>query len=100
VGILKPVALAPEIDRSALIGFPVAQSLLGFDGHPTELYIRTDPSQVAAVRNVVAQTVNPANPDQVQVSRPSDILAAQVGAKGAYNGLFSASVQLPCWSAG
>jgi putative ABC transport system permease protein len=88
VGILKPVALAPEIDRSALIGFPVAQSLLGFDGHPTELYIRTDPSQVAAVRNVVAQTVNPANPDQVQVSRPSDILAAQVAAKGAYNGLF------------
>src|SRR5262249_34948847 len=30
VGVLKPVALAPEIDRSALIGFPVARSLLGF----------------------------------------------------------------------
>jgi len=85
---LKPVALAPEIDRSALIGFPVAHNLLGFDGHPTKLYIRTVPSQVTAVRNVLAQTVNPANPDQVQVSRPSDVLAAQAAAKGAYNGLF------------
>jgi putative ABC transport system permease protein len=88
VGVLKPVALAPELDRSALIGFPVAQQLLAFDGHPTELYIRTVPSQVSAVRNVLAQTVNPANPDQVQVSRPSDVLAAQAAAKGAYNGLF------------
>src|SRR6516165_1300067 len=88
VGVLKPVALAPEIDRSALIGFPVAQNLLAFDGHSTKLYIRTVPSQVTAVRNVLAQTVNPANPDQVQVSRPSDVLAAQAAAKGAYNGLF------------
>jgi putative ABC transport system permease protein len=87
VGILKPVALAPEIDHSALVGFPVAQSLLGFDGHPTKLYIRTDPSQVTAVRSVLAQTVDPAHPDQVQVSRPSDVLAAQAAAKGAYNGL-------------
>jgi putative ABC transport system permease protein len=90
VGILHPVALAPEIDRSALIGFPVAESLLGFDGHPTELYIRAVASQVPAVRGVLAQTVNPATPDQVQVSRPSDVLAAQAAAKGAYNGLFLA----------
>jgi putative ABC transport system permease protein len=88
VGILKPVALAPEIDRLALIGFPVAHNVLGFDGHPTKLYIRTDPLAATAVRNVLAQTVNPANPDQVQVSRPSDVLAAQAAAKGAYNGLF------------
>jgi putative ABC transport system permease protein len=81
------VALAPEINSSALIGFPVAQSLLGFDGHPTKLYIRTDPNQVAAVRSVLAATVDPAHPDQVQVSRPSDALAAQAAAKGAYNGL-------------
>ena len=90
VGILKPVALAPEIDRSALIGFPAAQSLIGFDGHPTELYIRTNPNQVSAVRSVLAQTVDPANPADVEVSRPSDALAAQAAAKGAYNGLLLA----------
>jgi putative ABC transport system permease protein len=87
VGILAPVPLAPEIDRSALVGFPVAESRLHFDGHPTQLYIRTDPNQVTAVRAVLAETVNPAHPDQVQVSRPSDVLAAEAAAKGAYNGL-------------
>jgi putative ABC transport system permease protein len=88
VGILKPVALAPEIDRSALVGFPAAENLLGFDGHATELYVRTVPSQVSAVRNVLAQTANPAHADQVQVSQPSDVLKAQVAAKGTYNALF------------
>jgi putative ABC transport system permease protein len=88
VGILDPVALAPEIDRSALIGFPVAETQLGFDGHPTELYIRTDPRFTSAVRAVLADTVNPPHPDQVDVSRPSDALAAAAAAKGAYNGLF------------
>ncbi|HEX3539325.1 MAG TPA: ABC transporter permease [Acidimicrobiales bacterium] len=87
VGILKPVTLAPEIDRAALVGFPVAQQLLGFDGHPTELYLRTVPSQVAAVRSVLAATVNPASPTDVQVNRPSDVLTAAAAAKGAYNGL-------------
>jgi putative ABC transport system permease protein len=36
----------------------------------------------------LASTVDPAHPDQVQVSRPSDVLSAQAAAKGAYNGLF------------
>jgi putative ABC transport system permease protein len=90
VGVLRPVALAPEIDRSALVGFPVAEALLGFDGHPTQLYVRTNPSQVKAVQAVLSQTANPAHPDQVNVSRPSDVLAAQAKAKGAYNGLFLA----------
>jgi putative ABC transport system permease protein len=39
---------------------------------------------------VLSQTANPAHPDQVNVSRPSDVLAAQAKAKGAYNGLFLA----------
>lgn len=32
VGILRPVTLAPEIDRAALVGFAVAEALLGTDG--------------------------------------------------------------------
>jgi putative ABC transport system permease protein len=88
IGILNPVPLAPEIDRSALIGVPVAQRLLGFDGHTTELYVRTDPSQTQSVQAVIARTANPAHPDQVVVSHPTDTLAAQVAAKGAYTSLF------------
>jgi putative ABC transport system permease protein len=37
---------------------------------------------------VLPATVSPDNPSAVQVSYPSDILEAEVAAKGAYNGLF------------
>ena len=87
VGILEPVALAPEIDRSALVGFPVAESLLGFSGNPTTIYTRSADAYVEAVRAVLAATANPANPDEVKVSRPSDALAAQAATKTAFTAL-------------
>jgi putative ABC transport system permease protein len=87
VGILNPVELVSQMDAMAFIGFPIAEQYFGFDGHPTELYVRSAPSQVNAVADVLPATVNPANPSVVQVSFPSDILKAEVAAKGAYNGL-------------
>ncbi len=39
-GILRPAVLTPEIDTAVLVGFPAAQSFLGFDGHPTTVYVR------------------------------------------------------------
>jgi putative ABC transport system permease protein len=87
VGILAPVGLAPELDEAALIGLNAAHRLLGVDTHPTMIYVRTNPDQTVAVRNVLARTTNPAAPEQVNVARPSDILAARVIAKGAYNAL-------------
>ena len=87
VGILKPVELVTQIDSTALVGFPIAEQYFGFDGHPTELYLRSVPSQVNAVASVLPATVNPADPTTVQVSQPSDVLKAEVAAKGAYNGL-------------
>jgi putative ABC transport system permease protein len=87
VGILDPVALAPEIDRSALMGFPVAESLLGFSGNPTTIYTRSAESAVEAVRDVLPATANPANPEEVKVSRPSDALAAQAATKTAFTAL-------------
>ena len=89
-GILNPVPLAPEIDEAALIGFPVADSLLGLGGHPTELYLRALPDQVQAVASVLPFTANPAQPEAVQVSRPSSILAARAAAGSALTGLFLA----------
>jgi putative ABC transport system permease protein len=88
VGILKPASLVSTIDNSALIGFPIAEQLFGLDGHPGELYVRSVPSQVQAVENVLPATVNPANPSEIDVELPSDLLKAEVAAKGAYNGLF------------
>ena len=88
VGILNPVQLVSQMDSMAFIGFPIAEQYFGFDGHPTGLYLRSVPSQVNAVAAVLPATVNPANPSVVAVSYPSDILKAEVVAKGAYNGLF------------
>jgi putative ABC transport system permease protein len=77
VGVLDPVPLAPELDSAALIGWPVAEDLLGFDGAPTTIYERSPEETVESVRAVLPATVNPENPEEVTVSRPSDALAAQ-----------------------
>jgi putative ABC transport system permease protein len=87
-GILKPAVLAPEIDTSVLVGFPAARRYLGFDGHPSTIYVRSQTSQVAAVQTVLAATANPENPSQVNVSQPSAALTARAAAQGAFNGLF------------
>ena len=87
IGLLRPVALAPQLDQAALVGIPAAHRYLATDAHPTMIYVRTDPNQTLAVRNVLAPTANPENPQDVAVSRPSDALAAQIAAKGAYNTL-------------
>jgi putative ABC transport system permease protein len=87
VGILNEVTLAPEIDTSALVGWAVAQDLLGFDGHPTMEYVRADPSAVTSVQSILAAVVSPAHPEEVQVSRPSDALAARAVTNRAFTSL-------------
>jgi putative ABC transport system permease protein len=87
-GILTSAALAPEIDSSVLVGFAAAKTYLGFDGHPTTIYLRTVTSQTAAVQSVLAATANPEAPNEVDVSQPSDVLTARADAQGALNGLF------------
>lgn len=77
VGILDPVALAPELDSAALIGWKSATDLLDFDGSPTTIYERSLDSAVNQVRDLLPRTVNPEHPEEVAVSRPSDALAAQ-----------------------
>jgi putative ABC transport system permease protein len=52
------------------------------------VYVRTATSQVAAVQGVLAATASPENPDAVEVSQPSIVLAARAQAKNALNDLF------------
>ena len=87
-GILKPAALAPEIDESVLVGFPAAETYLGFDGHATMVYVRSQTSQVAAVQSVLAATADPESPNDVDVSQPSATLVVRAQAKSALSGLF------------
>jgi putative ABC transport system permease protein len=87
-GILRPAVLAPEIDSAVLVGFEAAQRYLGFDGHPSTVYVRAATEQVAAVQSVLAPTANPYASNEVNVSQPSAALTARAKAKSAFNGLF------------
>ena len=77
IGILDPLPLNPDIDRSVLVGNEAASDILGADVIPTGIFLRAEPSEVESVREVLARTVNPANPNEVRVSRPSDALEAR-----------------------
>jgi putative ABC transport system permease protein len=84
VGILDPVVLAPELDAAAIISTRVAGTLFDGDLPPSSVYVRVDPGQVVATRAVLGRTANPAAPDEVQVSRPSDALAAEDAANRSF----------------
>jgi len=90
VGIMQPNTLASELDRAALIGFAQASRLAGHPVLPTELYVRTYPQSTNAVGSVLAATVDPASPQDVQVTNPTDALVARADASSALQGLFLA----------
>ena len=77
IGILEPLPLNPDIDRSVLIGNAAAEEFLGADVIPTAIYLRSNPDLVEEVRGILPRTVNPADPNEVAVSRPSDALEAR-----------------------
>jgi putative ABC transport system permease protein len=96
-GILKPAALADEVDTSVLVGYPAARRYLDYTsvshgkptvGHPSTIYVRAETEQVDAVQSLLAQTANPEAPNEVNVSQPSDALTARAAAESALNGLF------------
>src|SRR5439155_9740917 len=91
-GILNPSPLEPDIDVSALIGYPAAQTYLGYvsivrgekkTGPPSTIYVRAATGHEAAVQALLAQTANPEAPYEAAVSQPSDVLTARAAAAGA-----------------
>jgi putative ABC transport system permease protein len=89
-GILKPAVLAPEIDSSVLVGFPAAEHYLGFDGHPSDIYVRTQntPAATNAVDAELGAQASPQDPAEANVSQPSSTLIAQADTAGAFDTLF------------
>jgi putative ABC transport system permease protein len=77
IGILAPIPLSPDVDRAVLVGWESAKAELGFDGHPTVIYLRALEPQIEAVRSVLPATIYPEEPGQVMVTLPSDALAAK-----------------------
>ncbi|MEO3855024.1 ABC transporter permease [Acrocarpospora sp. B8E8] len=86
-GVLDSTPLAPEVDRSALIGYPAAGTYLQYEGYPTTIYTRSEEAAVTDVREVLPRTANPEHPEEVEVSRPSDALSARAAADSAFTNL-------------
>ncbi len=87
-GILAPLPLAPEIERAAVIGYPIAHTLFGTTRHASMLYVRADQERVREASALLGATADPENPEQTQVSRPSDALQARADAQSTLTSVF------------
>jgi putative ABC transport system permease protein len=87
VGIMGSATLDASLDSDVFISLPVAEHLFGVQPNPAEIYVRADQNDVPQVSNLLARTADPQQPDGVQVSRPSDALAARAAAKGQFTTL-------------
>ena len=88
IGIMNPLPLAADLDRAAIIGYGAAEEYFGHDGQVDTIYVRAYPEHVEDVRSVMPATVNPENPEEVQVSRASDVLEARAVANSTFTNLF------------
>ena len=96
-GVLESSPLEPDIDNSALIGYPAALRYLGYTslvggkrnpGPPSSIDVRANTDRVRQVQALLAPTADPKAPDEVNVSQPSDALTARAAAAGAFDSLF------------
>jgi putative ABC transport system permease protein len=87
-GVIGSQPLAPEIERAALIGYPIAHRLFGASRHATMLYVRADPDRVREADSLLAATADPQNPENTTVSRPSAALQARADAQSTLTAVF------------
>jgi putative ABC transport system permease protein len=87
-GVVGPQPLAPEIERAALIGYPIAHRLFGTSRHATMLYVRADPERVPEADSLLAASADPQNPENTTVSRPSAALQARADAQSTLTAVF------------
>ncbi|GAB3604968.1 ABC transporter permease [Conyzicola nivalis] len=90
LGILEPVPLAAELDIAALVGMPVAAAEYDYAGNPTRVYERSEDDAVIAVRELLPPSVQPPEPADVVVSRPSDALTARAAVDEVFTGMLLA----------
>ena len=88
LGVLEPFALAADLDRAVLIGDAAAERYYDIELSPAAVYVRVNEDYVDETRDVLAPTADPENPEEVEVSRPSDLLEARSAAESSFTGLF------------
>ena len=87
IGIIEELKIHPDLDRSVFIGYGAAKKLFDINKEPTTIYLRANPTFIEDVVEVIAPSMNPENPDQVEVSRPSDALEAQQAVEASFTNL-------------
>jgi len=87
IGIVEELKIHPDLDRSVFIGYGAAKTLFDINEEPTTIYLRANPTFIEDVVEVIAPSMNPENPDQVEVSRPSDALEAQQAVEASFTNL-------------
>jgi putative ABC transport system permease protein len=87
IGILQPDELAPELDTSALVGWPQAVTHLGSDGSASAIYVRAYPERLLDVQAIAGATADPADPNNVTVSIPADLIKARAQTQNTLTGL-------------
>ncbi len=88
VGMLDEFTLAADLDRSVMIGIDAAVAAYDAEATPSTVYVRVEEGRVDATRDLIAGTADPENPEEVNVSRPSDVLSAQAAAESSFTSLF------------
>lgn len=79
IGIVDDLGLHPDLERSLMVGDDFAAAELD-DPAPTAVFMRVFPEQADAIVEILPRTINPENPDRVEITRPSDALAAREAA--------------------
>lgn len=87
-GVLEPFALAANLDRAVLIGDRAAERYYDAELAPATVYVRVHEDYIDATRDVLAATVDPENPEEAEISRPSDLLEARSAAESSFTSLF------------
>ncbi|HEX9864829.1 MAG TPA: ABC transporter permease [Acidimicrobiia bacterium] len=88
IGTLDTFELSPDLDRAALVGMGAAENHLDSDVVPSVIHVRSDPDHTDDVMGVLAATANPINPEEIEVSRPTDALEAKEAANDTFTALF------------
>ena len=87
IGIAAPMPVTSDLDWAVFVGWNTARAALGFNGRATVGYVRAPDDELAAVAAVLGPTLYPPAPGLVNVTQPSDALAAKQATQAVNAGL-------------
>lgn len=87
VGITAPMPVTSDLDWAVFIGWDAARADLHWNGRATVAYVRVHDNRLQAVSSLLGPTLFPPDPGYVNVSQPSDALAAKRAAQSTSSGL-------------